>query len=77
MSFMSAPGKFGAPVTPSDVTDFDQAARALYIGVSGDIVAIMNGLAITFTAVPVGILPIECTRVNRTGTSATDIVALW
>jgi len=77
MSFMSAPGKFAAPVTPSDVTNFDQPARALYVGVSGDVVAIMNGLAITFTAVPVGILPIECTRVNNTGTNATDIVALW
>lgn len=77
MSFASAPAKYAEPVTPSNSVNFSQPSRALYVGVSGDVVAIMNGLAITFTAAPVGILPIECTRVNATGTTAANIVALW
>lgn len=64
-------------VTPSDTVNLSSPARALYIGVSGDVVAINpKGVAVTFTAAPVGILPIYTTRVNSTGTSATNIVAL-
>lgn len=65
-------------VTPSDTKNIKGGpARALYIGVSGDVVVLNeNDAAVTFKAVPVGILPISTNRVNATGTTATDIVAL-
>jgi hypothetical protein len=78
MSFVNAPGKFAAAVTPSNTVDLESLTRALYVGsAGGNIVAVMNGTPITFTAVPIGILPIQCSRVNATGTTSTNIVALW
>lgn len=66
-------------VTPSDATNFtDGACHALYIGGAGAVVAVMRGVAITFAAVPVGtVLKIRATRINSTGTTATNIVALY
>lgn len=66
-------------VTPSDTYPIKGGpARALYVGGTGDVAAINeNGVAVTFVAVPAGaVLPIVTARVNSTGTSATDIVAL-
>lgn len=64
-------------VTKSDATVLP-TTRALYIGVTGDVVVTMaNGnTPITFKAVPVGILPIQVTKVLA-ATAATDIVALY
>lgn len=76
MSVASGPAKRAVAVTPSNSTSFAEC-RALYVGVSGDVTAVVNGTAVLFTAVPVGILPVYCTRVNSTGTTATDIVALY
>lgn len=65
-------------VTPSDTNDFTGGqAKALYIGVAGNVTAIVGGQAILFTAMPVGIHRIACTRVNATATAATGIVALY
>jgi hypothetical protein len=69
-------------VTPSDSVSFTQGAcAALYVGVTGDVTAVVGSesgqSAVLFKAVPVGILPVSCTRVNNTGTTATNIVALY
>jgi len=66
-------------ITPSDTVNFANGiCRAIYVGSSGDIVAINNeGTAITFSNVPIGILPVMTTRVNATGTVATNLVALY
>ena len=65
-------------VTPHDSTNLDQETRGLYVGVSGDVVAIIGGVAITFTAMAAGIIhPIAVTRVNSTNTTATNIVAIY
>jgi len=66
-------------VTPSDTVAIKGGpARALYVGGTGDVVAINeNGAAVKFVAVPAGsILPIVTSRVNATNTTATDIIAL-
>ncbi len=66
-------------VTPSDTLAIKGGpARALYVGGAGDVVAVNeNGVAVTFAAVPAGtVLPIATARVNDTGTTATNIVAL-
>ncbi len=67
------------PVTPSDTYAIKGGpARALYVGGTGDVAALNeNGVAVTFAAVPAGaVLPIATARVNETGTTATNIVAL-
>lgn len=69
----------GYAVTPSDSVNFVPGkCKAIYVGGAGNIVAIMAGSAVTFTAVPVGeTLWIAATRVNATGTTATGLVALY
>lgn len=65
-----------------DVSSADQAliagCRGLYIGTTGDVkVDMPNATGITFTAVPVGVLPVQATKVYESGTTASDIVALY
>lgn len=77
MAGMTDPAYGAFAVTKSDSTTLS-GVRGLYIGVSGD-VAIMpkgSGTAVTFKSVPVGVLPVQCSKVMSTGTTATDIVAL-
>ena len=66
-------------VTPSDSTLLQSTTRGLYIGVAGDVsVQSPTGdAAIVFKNVPIGILPIQTTRVNSSLTTATNIVALF
>lgn len=67
------------PVTPSDSTALTTAAAALYVGGTGTVkVLTIGGQTVTFSGVPAGaVLPIACSQVFATGTSATLIVALW
>lgn len=51
--------------------------QAIYIGVTGNIVVTdKKGNKATFTAVPVGILPIQPVRIDATGTTVTDVVGI-
>ena len=70
---------FYSAVTPSDSTDFDTLARAIYVGGAGDVVAVRHdGSTVTFAGVQAGtVLPVACRRVNSTSTTATSIVALF
>lgn len=75
---LTSPGEHAAAVTPSNSTDMAQACRALYIGVSGDVkVTTTGGETVTFVGVPIGPLPMRCVRVFATGTTATNIIAIW
>lgn len=76
MSHVSDPAKYAVAVTPSDSTVLNPT-RSLYIGVSGNLSVVINGQTVAFANVPVGILPVEVTRVRATGTTASSIVALW
>ena len=75
----SSPATVATPVTPSDTVDISGGAcRALYVGGAGDVTAVCGGEAVLFTGVQAGtVLPVNCTRVNATGTTATNIVALY
>ncbi len=66
-------------VAPSDSVNFTAGAcHALYVGGTGNIVAIVSGVAITFNGAVAGtILRIRATRVNLTNTTATGLVALY
>lgn len=77
----SAPARRAEAVTPSDVDDLNTLAKALYVGVAGNVrvvpAASPGGAAVTFFSHPVGYLPIQCSRVLATGTTAGSIVALF
>lgn len=76
--FASDPAKWAEVVTPSDSVNLSQPARSLYVGVSGNISVVMygDGSTVLFSNVPVGILPVQITRVNLTNTTATTMIAL-
>lgn len=81
MSTASDPSIGAIAVTPSDVTAISatKAIRAVYVGVGGNISALMSdGTSATFIGVVAGsILPIRVTRINSTSTTATNLVALY
>jgi hypothetical protein len=67
-----------AAVVPSDTTELGPC-KALYVGsAGGNVVVQMPGRndAITFTAVPIGVLPVSARRVMA-ATTSTNIVALY
>ena len=67
-------------VTPSDTVGFTNGiARALYIGVAGNVAVVKDDRTsvVVFQNVSVGVLPVICSRVNATGTTASGIVALF
>jgi len=72
------PGVKWYNVTPNDSTDLPTRPRALYVGVTGN-VAIMDigGTTVTFVAMAVGYHPLRPVRVMSTGTTATNIVAIY
>jgi hypothetical protein len=50
----------------------------LYVGVAGDLkVKTASGDVVTFIAAPAGYHPVQVVKVFATGTTATNIVALW
>ncbi len=68
-------------VSPSDSDDLDPPAKALYIGVTGDVTilpinAIDDTQTVLFKAHPVGYMPVQARRVMFSATTATNIVAL-
>lgn len=79
MSALSDPGAQFIAVTPSDTVSY-RNLRSLYIGGGGDVSIIGKdgGPAVTFAAVPAGfVLPVQASIVRATGTTATDIVAMF
>lgn len=63
-------------ITPSDT--LANAFSAIYVGVTGDITLTPAGqtTAVLFKAVPVGILPVACSAIAATGTTASQLVGL-
>lgn len=69
---------FAVAVTPHNATMLDRCSKELWVGGAGNVTVLMvSGETVTFTSVPAGTrLPIRVQRVNATGTTATNIVAL-
>lgn len=66
-------------VTPSDATTLEPTF-GLYVGAAGDVTVDMrdSGKNVPYKAVAAGtFLPIQVTRVYQTGTTASDILALY
>lgn len=73
------PASNGALLTPNDATDLVTASRALWVGGAGNIKVTTTGEdTFLLSGIPAGtLLPIRCSRVWSTTTTATLIVALW
>jgi hypothetical protein len=69
---------YAVAVTPSD-SETIPYPRAIYVGVAGDVAVTMKGKtgSVVFKSAPVGILPIRPVQILATGTTATDILALY
>lgn len=64
-------------ITPSDATTIP-TTRGIWVGVAGNIaVRMASGAAVTFSNVPVGILPVQVDMVKSTNTTATTMLALY
>lgn len=70
---------FAVVHTPSNSVDMSAMCRAIWVGGSGNLTAVMsNGDAVLFSGILAGtLLPIRATRVNSTGTTATLLIALY
>lgn len=76
---VDGPVRSGAPITPSDTVGID-TTRAIYVGVAGDISIrlIDDATPVLFKAVPAGsVLPVRTSLVRATGTTATNLIALY
>lgn len=75
--YAAPPTDFEA-VTKHDTNNFSQVCRAIYVGGAGDVAAVaLNDSAYVFSAVPAGTYIIGFfKRVNATGTTATNMIAM-
>ena len=76
----TSPATAAFAVTPNNTTNLPHGpARALYVGVTGDITlrVTRNGASVTFTNVPVGFFPVNAVQVFAAGTTASGLVALY
>lgn len=73
------PAKGGATVTTSDTAVLDARTRALWVGGAGDVkVTTWDDSVLTFKGCAAGApVPVKAKIVWSTGTTATDILALW
>ena len=75
-----SPASSAVAVTPSDSTELTYVARALYVGVGGNLAVKLrdDSLAVVLVGVAEGsVLPVQVKQVMATDTTATNIVALW
>ena len=80
MDSVSSPATRAAAVAPHDVTALADVPKALFVGTGGAIVlrGCGGGADATLKNVPSGsVLPVRVSHVRATGTTATDIVALY
>lgn len=79
MEGLTSPYNDAAAVTPSDSTDLANTTRAIYVGSQGNLTVRMAGSGndVLFTLDKHEMLPLRVVRVLATGTTCTNIVALW
>lgn len=77
-SSLTAPFSGAGTVIPNDDTGLDHVSRSLHIGGAGNIrVQTIEGDVVTFAGVTTGWFPGRISKVFATGTTATNIVAVW
>ena len=75
---LESPATRAFVITPSDANNLTVFSRAIYVGGAGNIsVLTLEDHIVTFTGLLAGsILPVRVKRVNSTGTTATNLIAL-
>lgn len=75
----NAPARHAAAITPSNSVDLPSPTRGIWVGVGGSVkVDTAGGDTVTFAgAAAGGVIPVRATRVYATGTTATNLVALY
>lgn len=77
-SGLGSPASHLAPVTPDDANDLPATCRALNVAASGLITITTVGGSTATVYVNAGVaFPVRARRVWASGTTATDIVAMW
>lgn len=76
------PSQYPFAVTPSDtafILTNGKLCKGFYVGTAGNVaVERADGTAVVFANVPAGsVLPVMTRRIKATGTTASDIVALF
>lgn len=79
VTLIDSPAAGAASVTLHDSNELTYYCRALYIGTGGNLkVTTVDGSTVTFVGVPTGtILPVRAKIVFSTGSTASDVVALY
>lgn len=80
MSSYIDPARQAIAITPSDTTNISggNIMRGIYVGGAGNIsIEVANGTVVLYGAVAGSVLPVRTTRVNATGTTATNLVGLY
>ena len=85
MSYQKLQAKKAKEITPNDNEDIffsetvENTGCVLYVGAGGDLkVKTSNGDEVTFKGYSGGsFLPVQVVKVFSTGTTASDIIALW
>ena len=78
MPSLNAPATHALNVVLSDTTDLEAPSRAIHVGNGGDVkLTMISGDTIVFTNLSIGWHPLRVRRVWDTGTTASDITAVW
>ncbi len=88
MAYQKLQGRSAAAVTPSDTSNIPSVSTqdgsgnngcVLYVGGAGDVkILTVGGNEVTLVGIGAGtFVPINVLRVFSTGTTATNIVAIW
>jgi hypothetical protein len=74
----NGPAYDGFVITPSDTVNFEDVAKAIYVGGAGNISLVTpKGTVLTFVGIPVGTTLWVCAaRVNASLTTATNLIGL-
>ncbi len=77
----STPARRIQTLTPNDASDLTVVAKALYLGLSGDLTIVpagsVDGTPVTLKNHPAGYVPVQVRRLHATGTTAAQIVGLF
>lgn len=77
----AGPSSAPAAITPHNSTNFAVPCRGIYVGVTGNVAVIPlvgDGTPVVFKNAAAGsVIPVIATRVNATGTTATDLVGMF
>jgi hypothetical protein len=77
---LDSPATKAFAIVTDNATLLTNATRCVYVGVTGDVTALLVGdtASVLFKGVPAGtFMPIRAQRIDATGTTATNLVGIY